>query len=429
MVKSAVNLSFPIIGESTVSWDETLGLPMRTIVPVFATGPRHPDPLFRQGPATMRPRANVQKSRGPIAPEPGAASMESIPRFSPSRTLITGLAAFAVLALANCGSHEEGDPGDLSARTHLMACGDSLTMEEQADILNGSLILASRHSRDADLNNAFLGRFLAGFILNGVDLEEKDEYGLSFKNKTYRYGKGDFYATVAFVFTKDYGDFSAGDTIPYDLFDLKSYVPRFEVGLSGVDIKEKGPLYHLVDVKWRMAGMVPKFSIRYPDLRTIGISIGSSGSYTHAYPDTATAAEGDSLIDSLTLVMATPVETFFEIEQRFKDKSFVLDYATTEYHSKNFAVDQVFGGSAIRIYEDAKSEWRFDGKYRAELIKNENTYYVEGYLSNHDDNYTKYYCDEERTELMGTAKHHDSLLFGTYHPKSGGWLPYLILAF
>jgi hypothetical protein len=30
---------------------------------------------------------------------------------------------------------------------------------------------------------------------------------------------------------------------------------------------------------------------------------------------------------------------------------------------------------------------------------------------------------------MGTAKHDKTLLFGLYHPRTGGYLPYLILAF
>lgn len=360
----------------------------------------------------------------------GKFAMKSTMRSVQSRLGKASLALCSFLILVHCGGDEgEGDPGDLSARTHLMACGDTLTMAEQMDILNGSLILASRHSRDAELNNLFFGQFLLGFILNGVDLDAKETYELSFKDKTYRYGKGDRHATLAFVFTKDYRSFHAGDTVPYDLFDLKTYVPKFEVSLSGVDIKEKGPLFDLVDVDWRMAGLVPKFTIRYPDLRTIGISLGSAGTYTHAYPDTTTAAEGDSLIDSLTLIMATPAETFFEIEKRIKDKTFELDYANTTYRSLNYSLDQVFGGSAIRIYENAKNEWQFDGKYKAELIKGDRTFYADGFLSNHGENYTEYYCDRERTELMGTARHHASLLYGTYHPKSGGWLPYLILAF
>lgn len=340
------------------------------------------------------------------------------------------LALCSLLILTHCGRNGgEGEPGDLSARTHLVACGDTLGMDEQMDILNGSLILASRHSRDAQLNNLFFGRFLLGFILNGVDLDSKDKYELTFESKTYRYGKGNRYATLAFVFAKDYRTFRAGDTVPYDIFDLKTYVPEFDVGLSGVEIKERGPLFDLVDVKWRMDGLIPKFTIRYPDLRTLGISLGSEGRYTHAYPDTTTPAEGDSLVDSLTLIMATPAETFFAIEQRIKDRTFELDYGNTAYRSRHYSVDQNFGGSAIRIYEKAKNEWEFDGNYRADLIKGDRTFYVNGFLSNHGDNYTEYYCDRERTDRMGTARHHASLLFGTYHPRSGGWLPYLILAF
>ncbi len=77
---------------------------------------------------------------------------------------------FSLLFLTHCGGNDDhGDPGDLSARTKMEACGDTLTMKEQMDILNGSLILASRHSKDADWNNVFLGEFLLGFILNGVD--------------------------------------------------------------------------------------------------------------------------------------------------------------------------------------------------------------------------------------------------------------------
>lgn len=340
------------------------------------------------------------------------------------------LALVSLLLLTHCGTDsDDKDPGDLSARSHLLACGDTLSMPEQMDLLNGSLILASRHSRDAEVNNLFFGRFLLGFILNVVDLDAKDNFELSFKDKTYQYGRGGRHATLAFVFTKDYRSFHVGDTVPYDIFDLNTYIPKFEVGLSGVDIKEKGPLFDLVSVDWRMDGLIPRFTIRYPDLRTIGVSLGSNGIYTHAYPDTTSAAEGDSLVDSLTLVMATPVETFFEIKQRIQDKTFVLDYASTTYHSRNFALNQIFGGSSIRIFENARNEWHFDGTYRADLIKGDRSLYAKGILSNHGENYTEYYCDAERTELMGTAKHHASLLYGTYYPKSGGWLPYLILAF
>jgi hypothetical protein len=347
---------------------------------------------------------------------------------------LTVPALAAALCLSACGgggSHDSdhGDPGDLSARAHIEACGDSLTMIEQMDILNGSLILASRHSRDADWNNAFLGRFLLGFILNGVDFDALDKFELTFSDGVYRYGRGSHFATIAFVFTKDYQDFRAGDTIPYNLFELKSYVPEFDVSLSGVDIKKRGPLYDLADVKWRMAGLTPKFTVRFPDLHTIGASVGTLGWYEHAYDDTTTEAPGDSLRDSLKLAMATPAENFFVMKQRFDAKTFELDYDATEYHSKYYDVDQVFGGSAIRIYEDAKSEWKFDGKYHAMLKSGEHVFYVEGYLSNHDDNYTKYYCDADHKDLMGTAKHDKTLLFGLYHPRTGGYLPYLILAF
>jgi hypothetical protein len=348
------------------------------------------------------------------------------------RAAIPGL--LSALCLAACGgggSHdsEHGDPGDLSARAHIEACGDTLTMLEQLDILDGSLILASRHSRDADLNNVFLGGFLLGFILNGVDFDALDKFELTFSDGVYRYGRGSRFATIAFVFTKDYQDFRAGDTIPYNLFDLKSYVPEFDVSLSGVDIKKRGPLYDLAEVKWRMAGLVPKFAVRFPDLHTIGASVGTLGWYEHAYDDTTTPAPGDSLRDSLKLAMATPAENFFVMKERFEAHTFELDYATTEYHSNYYHIDQLFGGSGIRIYEDAKSEWKFDGEYTAVLDKGDHRFYLQGYLSNHDDNYTKYYCDAEHKELLGTARHDKSLLFGIYRPRTGGFLPYLIQAF
>jgi hypothetical protein len=373
------------------------------------------------------------KERPPVLRPNPEEMMEIRKRIRGTRIWGTAVALMSVLVFSKCGGDGKdggsGDPGDLSARTALFACGDSIAMEDQMSILDGSLVLASRHSRDANLNNLFLGQFLLGFILNGVDLDVKDQNELTFRNNAYRYGKQGHYGTLAFVFSKDYRSFKAGDTVPYDIFDLKTYIPKFDVSLSGVDIKEKGPLFDLVDISWRMAGLTPKFSIRYPDLRTIGISIGSIGSYAHAYPDTATKAEGDSLVDSLTLVMSTPAETFFDIYQRITDRSFEIDYASTTYHSNFYSLDQVFGGSAIRIYQAGKSAWQFDGKYHAELRKKGKTYYLEGYLSNHDGNYTRYYCDAERTDLLGTARHDGTLLFGIYYPKSGGRLPYLIMPF
>ncbi len=347
------------------------------------------------------------------------------------RIFFLGLLFLTLSLLFACGGSdsENGDPGDLSARTHVEACGDTLTMSEQLDILDGSLILASRHSRDANWNNAFLGRFLLGFILNGVDFDVMDKFELTFQDGVYRYGRGSNFATIAFVFTKDYQTFRVGDTIPYNIFDLKSYVPKFEVSFSGIDIKERGPLYDLADVKWRMAGLTPKFTVHYPDLHTLGASVGTLGWYEHAYDDTTTEAPGDSVRDSLKLVMTTPVENFYQMKTRFENRSFQLDYSGTEYHSRFYHVDQVFGGSAIRIYEGEKSEWKFDGKYHAVLKKGEHTLYLEGYLSNHDDNYTRYYCDAAHKDLLGTADHDKTLLFGLYHPRTGGFLPYLILAF
>ncbi len=323
-------------------------------------------------------------------------------------------------------------------------CGQEIPLKDHMDILNHTFMIRSIYSKNTEVQGLLFAKFVLEMILNGINISTVKDYKLHFENNQYRWGKENDYLFFTFVFTQDYGNFKAGDTIPYDLTELKTYIPGFKVKapdikisnplkseLPSLDITEKGPLFELVDYHVDWNGLIPNFRFTYPNLGTIGVSMGTHGFYTRAYPDTL-ITDGipkiKTITDTLAVHFFTPMRTLRSFKDVVDSGRLEIKFDETEYKSNMFKIHQTVPASSIML-NFSKDTWTFDGTYQSTITQKRGAFYTESVFSNIQTNREVLYCDEDRTTKLGEARNHQFLPFGVYTAANGGKFYYILIPF
>jgi hypothetical protein len=333
----------------------------------------------------------------------------------------------AMVALAGCYDAFEPPPGSGSEELRYQLCGTETTRSELVTFLDGNLVIVASHREHGVSAGAIAGGLVLGLVLNGIDFSNL-AYQASFSNGEYQIDNGDASLGFTLFFAEDFGAHAAGEVIPYNLFDIDSYLQNIEVvgldpvsGTVTVDY-DHGPLYDLIDGEVDIDADNPldlSFRVRIrADL--IAFEAESQRTYNGRAPREQ---------DELRVVMTTTRAPLLEVYEQFLAGGYGFQYTGTQYDSVYYGIDQELTDALFLMTSDGDGGWYWRGDYRSTVIKRDQTMYQSGFTSNLEQNYTEYYCDAARGERAGAAEHALDLTGGEFVFEDGTRVPYGLAPF
>ncbi|MFH0902711.1 MAG: hypothetical protein V2A73_18930 [Pseudomonadota bacterium] len=281
-------------------------------------------------------------------------------------------------------------------------CQRTMTKQAVREIFNGDLVMVDTYAEAGYSSSFIITQLVLSIVLNGIDFDTLDSYTYSFEEDTGYYVLGDGATRIGFrlLFAKDWKEFAAGDPIPYDFFDEKSWVTDVDVEMNGLDVElsyTPGPLYELVDGNVSITGDLDDVDIAF-DVKTdfLAFDVNSKQSYQ--------GSSECNRADTLTINMTTTPVTFLELAEKVEEGGFGISYKGTIYDSPTFGIDQEFTDAPILMKRNGE-RWHWEGTYRSTVSKDGESVFQKGFISNIAQNTTEYYCDENVTEYIGIARH------------------------
>lgn len=348
------------------------------------------------------------------------------------RALGGSLLVLAAVSVTGCSDEDESPPsgpGETSTTQEMQydLCGATVSHTEMMRFLDGNLVVVASHVEQGVGAGQIVGGLVAGLVLNGIDFSNLD-YEPAFSDGRYELTNGDAYVGVTLYFAEDFGPHAAGDVIPYNVFDVSSYVKDFEItsfdpfsGDVGFDFEE-GPLYGLIE------GDVD-FDIDNPTSISIRVRIRTDLVAFEAKSEKTYFGMPPRMDDELRVVMTTTHARLDEVYAQFLGEGYGFSYTGTTYDSPFFGIEQELTDSLFLMKRDEGGGWFWEGDYESDVTKSPLTMYQSGFVSNLEGNYTEYYCDAALTTRAGVAQHHLDLSGGEFVFEDGTRLPYGLMPF
>ena len=374
-----------------------------------------------------------------------------------NRSLVLGAAvlAAAALALAGCGSDKEKSAGtDTAEQAVVDICGTNVSVYKAARILTGTAIIAGRQDQHGDSIQALFGSLIVGMLVNGIDFVALKDFDVSFADGVYTFKTGNDELGFRLYFAQDFGDFHANDPIPYNVFDVKSYVKNVDVSVGGsitdpsVDYNiDYGPLADLVDGDVHISGRDPRTlkiklkvhteavgfafdsvqrdTFEMPIVELLGLITGKWDYQVHMNSTPTSVADFPDLLANGGYGVSL-AGSYVKIGFYFGDT--LVQQTATTFEQADFKIlpdaddDPATTGAYWEGgYTGAHETWfeDFDGENSAHL-------YESGLGSTCNPNYTEFYCDAARTQFWGRAEHNADLTGGVVTLANGKTLDYAL---
>jgi hypothetical protein len=335
--------------------------------------------------------------------------------FTTTKALLSVLAVATSTACSGSGSGS-GDNKPAAEQSYAV-CSQSYTKSDFTNFLNGNLVVVASHVDHGVSAGKIAGELVEGLVLNGIDFSNL-KYSAEFSAGSYAITNGDAALGFTLYFTDDFGDYAAGDLVPYNVFDPSSFVKNVRV--TNVDLKtgkltydyDQGPLYGLADGNVNVDTSNPTDIHIRLKLRVdlLAFEAFSDGTYDGSPPRQA---------DTLHVVMTTTRASLLDVHQQFLAGNYGFSYTGTSYDSVYYGIQQEFDDSLFLMGSDGQGGWVWTGNYTSTVTKGDMTFYQSGAVSNLDQNYTEYYCDEERSDEVGVARHRLDLRGGEFDFEDG----------
>ena len=330
------------------------------------------------------------------------------------------LLAAAVAASIGCSG--SNGPQESGPEQHYTVCAEDYTKSDLVKFLDGNLVVVAGHVEHGVGAGEIAGWMVFSLVLNGIDFSDLD-YEARFSDGTYEITNGDEALGARLYFNEDFGEYLAGDLVPYNVFDPSSFVSNFEI--TSVDLRtgrvsydyDEGPLYGLVD------GDVD-IDVDDPTDVSIRVRVRSSLLAFEAFSEGTYDGRPPRQEDKLHIVMTTTRAPLLEVYDQFLAGEYGFRYTGTQYDSVYYGIDQEFTDSLFLMGSDGDGGWVWTGDYASTVNKGPMTLYQSGFVSNLDRNYTEYYCDDALAERAGVARHRLDLLGGQFVFEDGTKVPY-----
>lgn len=300
-------------------------------------------------------------------------------------------------------------------------CGKDLSNDEFIEFLNGNLVIAGTYKDKGSSSSDIIKGLIEAIVLNGIDLTRLSEYNLSFNDGVYKASRDGSGISFKLYFAKDFGTYHTGDLIPYNLFDIETFIAniKISVSLNGVSYNyDHGPLYDLINGEIKLSGL---------DINGLDFNFKLKNDYIAFLVNSKETYYGESPRDedTLTLSMTTSLAPLDNIHEQFYTGGFGISYDGTVYDSTYYGIKQDFYDSVFLMTSD-ETGWFWEGDYKSKVEKDKDIYYQKGFVSNRSQNYTEYYCDESlmAESKVGVAKHNLDLKGGVFTFSDGAEVKY-----
>ncbi len=329
--------------------------------------------------------------------------------------MLVGL-SFSIMVCSNPASNNNNGGGSndtlAGKKDSITVCNGTISKNNLADVLNGDLVVVARYCQDGTNLSSLVCGLILSMAETGLDTSALSARNLSFSNGVYSYAVPGHSIELVFYFAQDYGTFRAGDTIPYNLFSVDSYLKNISISLSGITY-EDGPLINLIQGGITFNGTIPTLSI---STTKISFTVRSTGHFGSSIA---------GVTDSLIIRMTTTPATIQSFEQQVYAGGYGFSYDSTVFNSRGYNIAETIYGSTFYM-KRINSNWYWSGYYAGSVSKGNVHYYLHGLASNIQQNYTGYYCDPVFADSFGVAMHDTSLTFGHFYSVFGDTLFYLL---
>jgi hypothetical protein len=326
-----------------------------------------------------------------------------------------------LLLAAIAGSVGCRDNGESTDERHYTVCGNDFGKADMVNFLDGNMVILAGHVEQGVGAGEIAGGLIFGLVLNGIDFSNLD-YEPTFSDGRYEITNGDAALGFSLFFIDAFGEHEAGDIVPYNLFDPSSFVENFEVtsfdpvtGRVTYDYDE-GPLYDLVDgdVDVDVDNLDVSVRVRI-HVEQLAFEAFSEKTH-HGHPPRNA--------DALHVVMTTTRAPILDVYDQFLAGEYGFRYTGTTYDSVYYGIDQTFTDSLFLMGSDGDDGWIWTGDYASTVTKAPMVMYQSGFVSNLEQNYTEYYCDEALAERAGVAHHQRNLMGGEFVFEDGSKVYY-----
>jgi len=329
----------------------------------------------------------------------------------------------------------------------VQVCGQVSSELEASVLASGSVVLVSQQIEDgASTWELFFGKVLEMFLV-GIPFYRLGELEIGFEDGQYEITTSASRVGFTLVFAEDFGDFSAGEVIPYNVFDVESYARDIQVGVGGTvtnprvtyDI-EPGPLAGILDGSLSIQGDDPR-TLRVEaqlDLTKVAIAFAGERSERFVFPVFALPPVEVTYEFGVRLASnAIPLLEFVDAVEgegvafTYDDSWFNFSAAVPGY-GPFVTIENTLYDSELRLLRDADGAY-FEGTYGG-THGIEATFFgapglstaltLSGVMSSREANTTEFYCDAGRTEHWGTATHREDLTGGVLRLEDGTVVEY-----
>ena len=326
-------------------------------------------------------------------------------------------------------------------------CGIEVSRNEISYLLHGSAFFASQQAEEGTSVYAFLVNTLVNMLVQGITFSDLNQAKFPFDRETGTYSMetGRSSLSMKLTFAEDWKDFNAGDPIPNNVFNPRSYIRNVDIDLGSLrnprfDVTyDPGPLFDLIEGDIDFDGRTPssisaKLKVK---AHLIRFELESISIKTFELPDSLLLPIFTTEY-SWEFFQRTPPIVVTEFMEALRDGRFKVDSSGShlnqkfQFFNKTFLEsDDTFSEAIFTLYEDEEGgiiEGNYQSLHKAKFnalgIEREGELFTDGYLSSRAGNFTEFYCDEERSELWGRADHNLELTGGVLTMQDGDLVHY-----
>ncbi|HUI31518.1 MAG TPA: hypothetical protein VLX91_15010 [Candidatus Acidoferrales bacterium] len=331
--------------------------------------------------------------------------------------ILIGL-SLSLIVCTNPADNNNGRGNNSQKKDSIRVCNSTISKDGLAYVIDGDMVVVARYCEDGTTLKRLVCGLILGMAETGLDFNALSSRNLSFNDGVYSYRGSGHSIDLVFYFAQNFEGFHAGDTIPYNLFSIDSYLKNISVGVNGIAY-ENGPLFNLIQGSLTFNGTTPLLSISTTE---IAFTVRSQGRY---------GLSSNGFYDSLLIKMTTTPATIQNFQQQVYAGGYGFSYDSTFYSSNIFDIVETIFGSTFymkRLNSGSNDSlgWYWSGYYAGDVHKGNCHYYMHGLASDIQQNYTGYYCDPAFADSFGVAIHDTSLTFGHFYSVFGDTLYYLL---
>ena len=326
-------------------------------------------------------------------------------------------------------------------------CGVDVSDSEISYLLHGSAFFASQQAEEGTSIYRFLVNTLVNMLVRGISFSDLRSAKFPFDRETGTYSMDTGRSTIGvkLTFSEDWGDFSAGDPIPNNVFNPRSYVRNVDIDLGSLTnprfeiTYDRGPLFDLIDGEIEFDGrslssLSAKVKVK---AHLISFELESISRKTFELPDSLwlpmfTTEYSWELFQRTSPIVVT------EFTEALRDGRFKIDWSESHLNQKfqlfdktYLESDDTFSEAVFTLSEDDEGgmisgDYRshHKAKFNALGIKREGELYTDGFLSSREANYTEFFCDDDLSEPWGRAEHNLELTGGVLTMQDGAEVKY-----